>query len=856
MATLDDVIQQMAAAGMPPLPQDFPRCGKIIRFGPKKRAWYKLREYSTRTGVRLYAGSFGEWRGNDQGTVKVEFNRDDVDPVDLEAIKRRHAEAEAAEEARRREKAGLAANRAAAQWKAGRTTGESPYLKRKGVEPEKGLRFTTEGVLLVPMIRYDVAPPAEGSEPTELQRRLVGLQKIQPDGRKLFNGGMAKTGAACRLGKAPKDGEPILITEGVATALSIRMALQRTRPVYVAFDAGNLVHVAQILRTLYPKSPLVFCADDDAYLDARLAKMMRDEYGIEQLIGVSDTEISLDSRRGPVVLRASRETDMDAVPLITGAITEGGRLRTFVLLNAGRTKACEAAREVGNARVCWPTFRNRELGLDPDQPRLTDFNDLHAREGLDAVRRQIEGWLNGLDFTPKKSAAPPQRPATPPSAGEGGVVMRGGGGGDDGIDWKRYWALVDRFTLIYPTDTAYDHEIGDIVKIEHMRLMFGTKWVQMWLGGEKRRFVYLHNVVFEPGAPPDPDKLNLFRGLGVVPVEGECARLLRLLYFLCNEDDKVFEWVLKWLAYPLQYLGAKMRTAVVMTGKEGTGKNLFFEVIKSFYGQHGGIMTQKQLESDFQSSFSAKMFVVANEVVSRSEMRHYVGYLKTLVTESEIWINRKNRDERCEANHMNLVFLSNELQPLQISPDDRRYMIIRTPAQQPKEYYQDVLDELEEGGAAALLYYLQHLDLGDFNPHTKPIETAAKRDLIEIGMNAPQLLWRDIHEGEIPLPYCPALTEHLYKVFQVWCRRNGEKMPARINRFVPDFMSMNGVQRKRLRVPTIDRLGDTYTAGTGTQYRQVLLMGESDGKDIDTWVREGIVTFARAADAYCRDSGS
>ena len=52
MAALDDVLHQMMAAGMPPLPQDFPRLGKVIRFGPKKRAWYRLREYTTRTGVR------------------------------------------------------------------------------------------------------------------------------------------------------------------------------------------------------------------------------------------------------------------------------------------------------------------------------------------------------------------------------------------------------------------------------------------------------------------------------------------------------------------------------------------------------------------------------------------------------------------------------------------------------------------------------------------------------------------------------------------------------------------------------------------------------------------------------------
>jgi len=856
VATLDDVVRQMIAAGMPPLPQDFPRLDKIIRFGPKKKAWYKLREYSTRTGARLYAGQFGEWRGLDPGTIKVEFNRDDVDPIDLEAIKRRHAEAEAQEEARKKERAGFAANRAIGQWQQARATGESPYLKRKGVEAEKGLRFTADGVLLVPMIRYDAPEQPDSSIAERSQRRLVGLQKIAPDGSKLFNKGMEKTGAACRLGKAPKDGEPILVTEGVATALTIREATDRSRPVYIAFDAGNLAPVGRILRALFPKSPIVFCADDDAYVEAQLNKLLRTQYDVEQLVSVPDVELELATKRGPVKLFASRETDPDGIPLITGAINVGGPLRTFALLNAGRMKACEAAREIGNARVCWPVFAKRELHIDPDLPKITDFNDLHAAEGIESVRRQLVGWLNGVDFTPPKSASPSRGKGAGKTPSDDGVA--GGGNGGEPIDWDRFWRLVNRFTFIYPTDTAYDRELGDIVKIEHMRLMFGNDWIGMWLKSPKRRSVYLENVVFSPGAPEEPGKLNLFRGLGVEPKEGACQKLLGLLHYLCGEDDKVFDWVLKWLAYPLQHLGAKMRTAVVMSGKEGAGKNLFFGVVRDIYGRHGGVITQRQLESDFQAAFSAKLFIIANEVVSRQEMRHHVGFLKNLITEPEIWINRKNKDERCEANHMNLVFFSNELQALQIGPDDRRYMVIRTPPQGGADLYRDVLAELADGGAAALMHYLLHLDLGDFDEHTKPIMTGAKRDLIDIGMSAPQLLWRDIHDSEIPLPYCPALSETVYRVFQVWCRRNGEKMPARSNRFIPDFMSMNGIRRARMRVPRIERMGEQVLGSVDdTQYRQVLLMGDPEaGEEVDAWVRRSVVKFAQMAEAYCRESGS
>jgi putative DNA primase/helicase len=127
-----------------------------------------------------------------------------------------------------------------------------PYLEKKGVGPDSGLRFFTDGTLVVPMVRYDVTEEQADAPDYAGPQRLVGLQKIAPDGSKRFNKGMWKEGAMCRLGKKPKDGALILVAEGVATALSLRQALEREYPVFVAFDCYNLAPATKILRALYP----------------------------------------------------------------------------------------------------------------------------------------------------------------------------------------------------------------------------------------------------------------------------------------------------------------------------------------------------------------------------------------------------------------------------------------------------------------------------------------------------------------------------------------------------------------------------------------------------------------------------
>jgi len=785
MATLDRALEQMLGAGMPLPPRgQLIADGRIHRYDKKARAWYVLHDYLARNQQRYVSGAFGLW-GLIEST-KIESDWAGVDPEEADRLRRSQQELEAREREKRAARARFAAQRARSQWNGARAVlkaGEvCPYLQRKGVEHDQGLRYFSDGTLVVPMVHYDVTEEQEQDPNYKGPLRLVGLQKISPEGTKRFNKGMWKEGAACRLGKKPKDGDVLLIAEGVATALSIRQAIERAHPVFVAFDCYNLLAVGRILRALYPKSPIVFCADDDS-----------------------------------------------------GSNPE----------NPGGTRARAAANAIGVAMVVGPDFS--ALDEAPQGNPCTDFNDLHLAAGLDQVRAQI-----GAALALTRASSP-----TPPEA----AAPKGGKGGDgDEPDWELHGTLIRRFTQIYPSDEAWDALIERLVKIEHMRLMFGRRPVNMWLASRKKRVVLKERVVFDPTQSVDPEThVNLFRGLALEPsTEGRCERLLELLFYLCSEEQVVFDWVLKWLAYPLQHVGAKMHTAIVMHGDPGAGKNLFFTAIAEIYGDHATVISNMQLESQFNDWLSAKLFLVANEVVARRELRHQVGYLLNLVTEPGIWINPKGIGIRWEANHANLVFFSNEDEPLHVRAKDRRYMVIRTPGPLDKAYYDAVVAELRAGGAAALFQSLRELDLGDFGVQTKPIDTQAKRDLVEIGMPASQLYWRDLKDGTLGLPYCPALATDVYQGYLTWCRRNGEKMPERINRFVPSFMRLNGIKRVDARVGDPEKPRDLALAPEDRQRkRRVLLMGEPAANEEDERLRRlrGLVEFRKALHEFVADDG-
>ena len=157
-------------------------------------------------------------------------------------------EKKAAQEKRERERK-ESAERAKSLWATYRyATEENAYLRRKGVLPLGDMRQDVDGRLVLPLLN------AEGE--------TVSLQFIGADGEKRFLPGGEKKG--CFFPVPAKDGGksgPLLIGEGAATVLSCCMATGYAG--LVAFDAGNLLPVAELARQKYPGREIIICGDND-----------------------------------------------------------------------------------------------------------------------------------------------------------------------------------------------------------------------------------------------------------------------------------------------------------------------------------------------------------------------------------------------------------------------------------------------------------------------------------------------------------------------------------------------------------------------------------------------------------------
>lgn len=259
MTTLQDVALQIRLA-VGEDPPELVADGRRHYFGRKKKSWYRLREMTTRGGSRVVVGGFGNYKhGIDE--------RVDVDWKGISAEERQHLQAQreataAREAAERQRRAAWAKMTAAELWRAASPTGTSAYLQRKGLEGE-ACRYLPDGSIVIPLLRYDL-PKADALQACQriFPQQLRDARTGEPDGDKRYTAGFQKDRCALRLGMVVV-GEPILVCEGYATGLTIRMATGRRLPVFVALDAHNLVLVCQMLLELFPKAWLLVCADDD-----------------------------------------------------------------------------------------------------------------------------------------------------------------------------------------------------------------------------------------------------------------------------------------------------------------------------------------------------------------------------------------------------------------------------------------------------------------------------------------------------------------------------------------------------------------------------------------------------------------
>jgi len=230
----------------------------------------------------------------------------------------------------------------------------------------------------------------------------------------------------------------------------------------------------------------------------------------------------------------------------------------------------------------------------------------------------------------------------------------------------------------------------------------------------------------------------------VLDLEVSCPRIFELLRNLIPVAGER-EHFINWLSFVFS-TREKARTAWVFKGIQGSGKNLFFDkVIKPLFGQNQAIVVDDdRLQSDFNGFMNNKLFIAFNEVANdeTKTKKSVKSKIKSLITDTTILINEKHVKTYEVNNFANIIFFSNEVIPLLIENQDRRFNVVETGGElysvlsfkkDPELFIQNLSEELEMFTQFLLNYKYNQLKVD------KVIENDAKATIKELSMNRYEL---------------------------------------------------------------------------------------------------------------------
>jgi hypothetical protein len=294
----------------------------------------------------------------------------------------------------------------------------------------------------------------------------------------------------------------------------------------------------------------------------------------------------------------------------------------------------------------------------------------------------------------------------------------------------------------------------------------------------------------------DTEIFNMFEGFKFPfintrePAESVQPWINHILEVVCNGNVEQAKKLTQWMAHIIQKPMQKA-FAVILYGKQGTGKSILYEFFTRCIGKDLGLQVGKleDLTQTHNTHMRGKLIINANEATNQPAIRD-VNILKGLITETDLIINPKNVNQYTVSNFSRLMITSNYKQCMRLDADDRRYFCLEISDKKKNndEYFAPLVDGLtNEQTQQDFFTYLANYDISDFHPQRPPM-TKIKCEMIGIQISNVVAFMLAVCENSVMgLEYEEETAEvmlscvNVFRCYDDWCRENDAK-GSRLNK--------------------------------------------------------------------------
>ncbi len=271
-----------------------------------------------------------------------------------------------------------------------------------------------------------------------------------------------------------------------------------------------------------------------------------------------------------------------------------------------------------------------------------------------------------------------------------------------------------------------------------------------WIGDKTRRsyktldFIpdinYKNTEVYNTFTGFDFDTKNI----NYTPNDNVVNDFINHIGLLTDYDQQSINYINKYIAHIIQKTTEKPEVCLLFKSLQGFGKDLLVNFIEKMLGVNYIFRTAETNDvfGSFNGVIKDKILLQLNELEGKAGFANKEK-LKNLITESHTKINEKNVKAYNQTNYLRIIICSNNLTPIEIPFDDRRFCVFQSTQPQPNYlYFEKLFDYLKNNNAMYTLFdYYNNLDISNFSLKSNRPKTTAYKD-----MKQDNLLYKYINE--------------------------------------------------------------------------------------------------------------
>lgn len=310
-----------------------------------------------------------------------------------------------------------------------------------------------------------------------------------------------------------------------------------------------------------------------------------------------------------------------------------------------------------------------------------------------------------------------------------------------------------------------------------------VNFIDKWLRNNPKQRKYEDSGIYPPDVNVPEGHFNTWRKFDMELIEDyeekkkERDELFHHIKILCNHEEAVYEYFMKWIAQMIQYPSMKTVTPQLIS-KQGAGKGTLIRLLSKMLGL-SKVFESRNSSEDVWGKFNGRMataYLVVLDELSKKDTTDCLGQIKGLQTEPTMMINVKGVPAyEMSSYHRFLITTNGELGGITTDHNDRRNWIIRSSDEKigDKDYFINLNKHLDDVNVVKTCYeYFNKVECMDSFITLKIPFTEYHKDLKDINISIIELWVKDFtirHEDE---SFVTLLAREQFEEFNWWCSTN------------------------------------------------------------------------------------